>query len=267
VENLSAGLRSPSIIAAESRTDARFDLDAREKAARLMVVSIQSTTRIALVDYLTNWDMTVEAVSSAKDALREAARFNPNIIVQQIEFDHPDGLAPLYALRDRFDIPLIVTGNNANSLIDAVDIFDGGADDFLPEPFSQRELLARVRAAFRRRYQYHFCSERHGHMRYRFGHWTLSLGNRNLAGPNGRLVKLTKAEYALLVAFLNAPMTPLSREQLICSTRVNGDCFDRAIDVTISRLRRKLDSGAGSLGIIRTVRGVGYVLTLPVEAA
>jgi two-component system, OmpR family, response regulator len=265
VENLGTDLRSASIIAAKSTADASFDFDAPSKAGRLMVVSIRSTTKIALVDYFSNWGMTVEAVSNARDALREAARFRPSIIVYQVELEHPDGLAPLSALRDRFDIPLIVTAKGTNSLIDAAEMFDAGADDFLPEPFSQRELLARIRAAFRRRYRFHFCSEQHEHMRYRFGQWSLRLGDHNITGSDGRAVKLTKAEYALLIAFLKAPMTALSREHLICATRVNGDCFDRAVDVTIGRLRRKLEADANSPGIILTVRGVGYVLSLPVE--
>jgi DNA-binding response OmpR family regulator len=76
---------------------------------------------------------------------------------------------------------------------------------------------------------------------------------------------LTKGEYALLAAFLEAPQRPLSREHLLQTTRVHEDIFDRSIDVQILRLRRKLETDASAPSIIRTERGVGYVFALPVE--
>jgi DNA-binding response OmpR family regulator len=76
---------------------------------------------------------------------------------------------------------------------------------------------------------------------------------------------LTKGEYALLTAFLDAPQRPLSRERLLQATRVHEDIFDRSIDVQILRLRRKLESDPSAPSIIRTERGVGYVFALPVE--
>jgi DNA-binding response OmpR family regulator len=78
-------------------------------------------------------------------------------------------------------------------------------------------------------------------------------------------VSLTKGEYALLVAFLEAPQRPLSREHLLQVTRVHEDIFDRSIDVQVLRLRRKLEPDPSAPKIIRTERGVGYVFALPVE--
>jgi two-component system, OmpR family, response regulator len=78
-------------------------------------------------------------------------------------------------------------------------------------------------------------------------------------------VALTKSEYALLVAFLDAPQRPLTREHLLQATRVHEDVFDRSIDVQVLRLRRKLETDASAPGIILTERGVGYVFALPVE--
>ena len=76
---------------------------------------------------------------------------------------------------------------------------------------------------------------------------------------------MTKGEYALLVAFLNAPQRPLSREQLLQATRVHEDVFDRSIDVQTLRLRRKLEHDPSAPQIIKTERGVGYVFTRQVE--
>ncbi len=81
------------------------------------------------------------------------------------------------------------------------------------------------------------------------------------------MVPLSKSEYALLVAFIEAPQRPLSREQLLQATRIHEDVFDRSVDVQVLRLRRKLEADPSDPRIIRTERGVGYVFTLPVEVS
>ena len=76
---------------------------------------------------------------------------------------------------------------------------------------------------------------------------------------------LTKTEYSLLVAFLDAPQRPLTREHLLQATRVHEDVFDRSVDVQILRLRRKLEADPGAPRVIKTERGIGYVFVLPVQ--
>ncbi len=103
--------------------------------------------------------------------------------------------------------------------------------------------------------------------RLRFGRWTLDRRTRQFATAEGARIALTKGEYALLLAFLDAPQRPLSREHLLQATHVHDDIFDRSIDVQVLRLRRKLEPDPGTPNVIRTERGVGYVFTLPVECA
>ena len=88
---------------------------------------------------------------------------------------------------------------------------------------------------------------------------------RQLSDPDGAPVALTKGEYALLLAFLDAPQRPLSREHLLQATRVHEDVFDRSIDVQILRLRRKLERDPTAPRVIQAERGVGYVFAVPVE--
>ena len=83
--------------------------------------------------------------------------------------------------------------------------------------------------------------------------------------PQWRPIALTKDEYSLLIAFLDAPQRPLTREYLLQATRVHEDVFDRSIDVQVLRLRRKLERGADAPRVILTERGVGYVFAAPVE--
>jgi DNA-binding response OmpR family regulator len=100
---------------------------------------------------------------------------------------------------------------------------------------------------------------------YKFGGWRLDRRSRRLIDPQERPVTLSKGEYALLLAFLDAPERPLSREYLLQATRLHEDIFDRSIDVQVLRLRRKLASDPSAPRAIQTERGVGYVFALPVE--
>ncbi len=105
------------------------------------------------------------------------------------------------------------------------------------------------------------------HSRVRFGVWELDRLTRQVHREGRDPIGLTKGEYALLHAFLDAPHRPLSREHLLRATRIHEDVFDRSIDVQILRLRRKLESDPASPSIIETLRGVGYVFKAEVEAS
>jgi DNA-binding response OmpR family regulator len=84
--------------------------------------------------------------------------------------------------------------------------------------------------------------------------------------PNGAQVSLSKGDYALLLAFLDAPQRPLTREQLLQATRVHEDIFDRSIDVQVLRLRRRLETDPSAPNMILTERGVGYISSTTVES-
>jgi two-component system, OmpR family, response regulator len=178
--------------------------------------------------------------------------------------DQNDGLDRLRSIRSRSDVPVIMTGHRPDEA-DRVISLELGADDYVVKPFGLRELLARARAILRRRGMVCIArtngSERG---RYRFGGWRLERRSRKLIGPNEKPVSLSKGEYALLVAFLETPQRPLSREHLLQATRVHQDVFERSIDVQVARLRRKLE-GPNQAPIIQTERGVGYFFALPVE--
>jgi DNA-binding response OmpR family regulator len=142
-----------------------------------------------------------------------------------------------------------------------------GADDYVTKPFGLRELLARVRAILRRHELGRVARAREPQRGgFKFGDWILERSSRRLVTEGGESIALTKGEYALLLAFLETPQRPLTREQLLQATRVHEDIFDRSIDVQVLRLRRKLETQTNAPRIIRTERGVGYVFMLPVEA-
>ena len=173
----------------------------------------------------------------------------------------------LREIRSGSDVPVIIITGHRRDDIDRVVGLELGADDYLTKPFNLRELLARVRAVLRTVR----CRKSSAHARIRsvagfdFPAGSSICRTRQLTDPAGSQVALTKGEYAMLVAFLEAPQRPLSREHLLQATRVHEDVFDRSIDVQILRLRRKLERDARAPRVIRTERGVGYVFDVPVE--
>ena len=147
--------------------------------------------------------------------------------------------------------------------IDRVLGLELGADDYLPKSSSPRELVARVRAVLRRQDEVRGGAPRKG-TAYHFMGFTLDSVRRRLRAPNSVTVLLTGGEYALLQVLLEHPQRILSRDQLLDMTRgADAEVFDRAIDVQISRLRRKLDDPAAQ--VIKTCRGAGYLLDCPVS--
>ena len=225
--------------------------------------------RRTLSDYLEQRNMTVATVSGTQDmtSLLSAERFS--MIILDRHLGQEDGLDLLRELRACTTMPIILLTGDHNDVVDRVVGLELGADDSITKPFAMRELFARVRAVLRRaeapaedaleparaKAQPRLC----------FGKWTLDKRLRQLTDTEVGPVTLTKGEYVLLLAFLDAPRRPLSREHLLQATRLHEDVFDRSVDVQILRLRRKLDTDPGKPSVIRTERGVGYVFTLPVE--
>mgnify|MGYP002780521194 CR=1 FL=1 len=142
-----------------------------------------------------------------------------------------------------------------------------GADDYVTKPAEPRELVARLRAVLRRAESGRSASgTRRGTAC--FAGWSLDVRQRRLVSPRGSVVELTSGEHDLLLAFVERPQRVLSRDQLLDAARNRAfGGLDRSMDVQVSRLRAKLDAEAeaGGAGLIKTVRGAGYVLVADVE--
>jgi DNA-binding response OmpR family regulator len=210
--------------------------------------------------------MRVTSASQRQDVVRQFATLEPNVVILDLRLGQEDGLDILREVRSRSDVPVIITTGHRRDEIDRVVGLELGADDYVTKPFGVRELVARIRAVLRRREVGRVAVQREAEQgRYRFGDWQLDRRLRRLATSSGATVTLTKGEYSLLTAFLDAPQRPLTREHLLQATRVHEDVFDRSIDVQILRLRRKLETDPRAPRIIQTERSVGYTFTLPVE--
>jgi two-component system, OmpR family, response regulator len=168
-------------------------------------------------------------------------------------------------MRAQSDVPIVMLtamGEETDRIVG----LELGADDYLPKPFSPRELLARIRAVLRRAGDAGGRRNDPTPRALRFGGWTLEPARRRLLNPEGVEVALTGGEYDLLLAMAERANRVLTRDMLLDLLRGRqAGPFDRAIDVAISRLRRKLEDDGRNAQLIKTVRGGGYVLAADVE--
>jgi two-component system response regulator MprA len=194
----------------------------------------------------------VDTVASGGEALEAVAMSPPDALVLDLQLPDIDGLAVCRRIREAGDDTPILMLTARHGIDDRVQGLDAGADDYLVKPFALEELLARLRALLRRRF------EGEGGV-LRFGELTLDLASRE-AHRGERAFVLTRIEFDLLELFLRHPRQVLTREVLL--NRVWGFDFDsgtNSLAVYVGYLRRKTESG-GEPRCIHTVRGVGYVL-------
>jgi DNA-binding response OmpR family regulator len=232
----------------------------------IIVVDDDPTLRQMIVRYLEDQNISSKSASNRAELHRHLEGSQPSLIILDLRLGKEDGLDLLREIRSHSDVPVIITTGHRPDEIDRIVGLELGADDYIVKPFSLRELLARARAVLRRHEMGRVARardpERGG---YRFNGWKLERRGRRLIDASNVPVALSKGEYALLLAFLEAPHRPLSREHLLQATRIHQDIFDRSIDVQVLRLRRKLEMDPSAPRVIQTERGVGYVFTVPVE--
>ncbi|WP_343713677.1 winged helix-turn-helix domain-containing protein [Inquilinus sp.] len=246
----------------------RQEAGTAHRAIRVVVADDDPAMRRSIVDYLESNGVQAAAADGRRDLARHITETNPDLVILDLQLDQENSLPLLGQIRSKSGGPAIIGIGRGRDEIDRVVGLELGADDYLAKPFGLRELLARIRAVLRGRDAVRAVPQRERapeRGRCRFGGWQLERRLRRLTDPRGDVVALSKSEYALLIAFVEAPQRPLSREQLLQATRVHEDVFDRSVDVQVLRLRRKLEADPSDPQIIRTERGVGYVFTLPVE--
>ncbi len=209
-------------------------------------------------EFLEQHGVSVARVGDGEAALRAVRAKSYDVIVLDLMLPRKGGLDVCRELRTKSAVPIVMVTARADET-DRVVGLELGADDYLAKPFSPRELLARIRALVRRsRGQVGPDAEV-----VRVG--ALELRPASLrAWFEGRALELTSYEFALLRALAERAGRALSREQLLELAKGQTDepdAFDRSIDVRISRIRQKLGDSPRAAALIRTVRGVGYLLS------
>ena len=232
----------------------------------ILVVDDDVGIRNLLTEYFTENEFRVSTTETGAGMSAILADAAIDLVVLDLRLAGEDGMSIARALRGQSSIPVIML-TGVRDEADRIMGLEIGADDYLTKPFSPRELLARIRTVLRRAKAAAPAQARSAEIRaFRFTGFELNLRTRRLARTDGTRIDLTNGEFNLLAALLAAPQRVLSRDQLIEASRVyENEVYDRAIDVQILRLRRKIESDASQPTFIVTERGVGYSFNAAVE--
>lgn len=254
------------------------------RSKTVFVVDDDAEIRNLLKTYLEKHQFQVRTAESGEAFLSDFAKDSKaDLIILDIMLPGEDGFSVCRSLRTKSMVPVIMLTANSDEM-DRIIGLEIGADDYLAKPFNPRELLARMKAIFRRIEQIAALSQetqqdpqtetaeannkqgqslqRH----FNFANFCLDSLSRELRHQDGSSSALSGADYNLLMLFLNNPGTVLSREYIAENTRGRDSApLDRFIDVHISRLRQRLNEDARHPQLIKTIRGEGYILTVDVE--
>ena len=232
-----------------------------DERKHIVVVEDEAAQRQILLDYLTRQGYRVSGVESGTSLRRLVERELPALVLLDIGLPGEDGFAVARWLREKSGRVGIIMVTAAGDTVDRVLGLETGADDYIPKPFEPRELLARIKSVLRRA---EGSVTTAAGPRVRMGRRVLDLEKRVLVDGEGVEEGLTASEFDLLRLFAENPNRPLARDWLLETVGHRGmEPFDRAIDLRITRLRRKIEKDAAHPEAIRTVRGVGYMFVPP----
>ena len=228
----------------------------------LLVVEDDRETRDLVARYLSGRGFRVTTVRNGAEMRQALETGSFSLLLLDLMLPGEDGLAICRRLRaGKSSIPIIMLtalGEEADRIVG----LESGADDYLPKPFSPRELVARINAVLRRSQS---ATAPEIEDRLSFAGFILEPERRRLLNAEGAEIELTAGEYDLLVALVRRPRRVLNRDQLLDLTKGReASPFDRSVDVQISRLRRKLQVTPEGAEIIKTVRFGGYVFAAEV---
>jgi two-component system OmpR family response regulator len=235
---------------------------------RILIVDDDAGIRRLMSSFLDKHGYRTETAANPIEMRERLADDRYDLIVLDVMMPREDGLSALRTLQGP-DAPPVIMLSAVGTDVDRIVGLEMGAEDYLAKPCNPRELLARIRTVLRRRERSDAPAPIEaapgGHDVRRFAGWRIDFGMHMLFDPADKLVALTDGEFRLLRAFVEHPRRVLTRDQLLDFARgEESDHYDRAIDVQVSRLRRKLAEGRGGDELIRTVRNEGYLFTVSV---
>jgi DNA-binding response OmpR family regulator len=229
----------------------------------IVVVDDEASSREMVGDYLGMHGFKVtlcDGGASLRETIKSA---KADLVVLDLNMPEEDGLSIVRDLKQRSRVPIIMLTATA-SPIDRVVGLELGADDYIAKPCELRELLARIRSVLRRSQPEPAAGASGQAARpvVRFGTKWLDLDARVLRDDEDNEHPLTNSEFSLLKAFADNPKRVLSRDRLLdLANARDPEAFDRAIDVRITRIRKKIEPDPEHPSVIRTIRGAGYLFS------
>lgn len=238
-----------------------MDSVAQVDAPHVLIVEDDPEVVALVTTYLRGQGLRTSAVESGREALDLLSHTGVDIVLLDLGLPGADGLSVLRDLRTRWRGPVIIVSGRGETVERVVGL-ELGADDYVAKPFDFRELLARIRSVLRRAERQIDAGD---DATLRFNGMRLERHKRRLVRDDGRDIPLSSGEYALLSILADKPGHVFSRDELM--TGLHGHDagpFDRAIDVQVGRLRRKIEDDALHPRVIKSVRGAGYVFSAKV---
>jgi two-component system OmpR family response regulator len=243
-------------------------------ATRILIVDDDAGIRRLMSSFLDKHGFRTETAGNPIEMREKLAEARYDLIVLDVMMPKEDGLSALRSLQ-REDSPPVIMLSAVGTDVDRIVGLEMGAEDYLAKPCNPRELLARIRTVLRRRQKGELAptvsfaaNEGDNGRGLKFAGWRIDIDARMLYDPEDRMISLTDGEFRLLRAFVERPRRVLTRDQLLDFARgEDSEHYDRAIDVQISRLRRKLSEGQNGDELIRTVRNEGYLFVPAVSKA
>jgi two-component system, OmpR family, response regulator len=238
-----------------------------ETLSRIAVVEDDPEISRMMVSFMTDHGFDVSAARSGRDLDKVMSGGKIDCVILDVGLPGEDGLSICKRLRGKSSVPIImVTARGTET--DRIVGLELGADDYLPKPFSPRELVARVKAVIRRAGAQEQAATPPTPQVLMFEGWKLDMARRQLFDPTGAPRSLTSGEFNVLALFCMHPRKVLSRDDLLELLHGRAAAvFDRSIDVQISRLRRKIETNLKDPTFIKTIRYGGYFFTPEVTAA
>ncbi|WP_084584456.1 response regulator [Sphingomonas azotifigens] len=230
---------------------------------RLLIVDDDPGIRELTAAFLQQHGYVVDTAEDATTMRAALAGNSYALVVLDLMMPGEDGLSILRTL-DRRSGPAVILHSVLSEDIDRIVGLEMGADDYVAKPANPRELLARIRSVLRRIAAPSVAPIAHERSYMRFAGWRLDPIGRQLFDPEGVLINLSDGEFRLLLALVERPRRVLTRDALLDYSRgAHSEHFDRAIDVQMSRLRKKL-ARSGADELIRTIRNEGYMFVAEV---
>ena len=236
-----------------------------EPSPHVLIVEDARDIREPLARYLREHGYRATTAADAQAARKLMRGAAIDLVVLDIMMPGEDGLSLCRHIRESSQTPVILLTARGEE-VDRIIGLEMGADDYIPKPFSPRELIARIAAVLRRTQALPPRQKPPEAERIKFGDWTLDTGQRELIDKDGMASPLSSGEFRLLSSLLERPKIALSRNQLLDLTKGrDAELFDRSIDNHVSRLRKKIEPDPKNPRYIKTVWGGGYMFAVDPE--
>jgi DNA-binding response OmpR family regulator len=241
------------------------------RKATVLSVDDDENLQVVVGQYLEDDGYRVVKAVSGKDLQEKLKTASADVVLLDLILPDAEGFSLIGKIREQSQAPIIIVSGKTDTTEKIVGL-EMGADDYITKPFEMRELSARIKAVLRRtgvetnentKTPTTGASEK-----ISFAGWSLDRTQYQLFDSKKKPADLTTGEFKLLEALVLSPNRVLTREQLFEITRDGKfDAYDRAIDIQIGRIRKKIGDDSKSPKLIKTIRGIGYMFSGKTETA